>query len=136
MKKFLLEVITPERPLIKKNVDFLVVPAYEGELGVLANHIDLLAELVPGEVRIYNDGVIEYLAISGGFIEVKNNEVKVLAETAEMAEEIDSERARLALERAKKQIKKEMNILEAEAALKRALVRLKIAEKLRRARKH
>lgn len=134
-KKIALEVITPERSVLKDEVDSVVIPAHDGEYGILPGHTHFLAQLLPGELRIKKDGLTEYFAVSGGFAEVHPDRVQVFAETAEMAKEIDSERARLALEKAKATLSRAISQEEldkAQAALRRALMRLRVAEGLSR----
>lgn len=129
------EIMTPERQLLQKQADSVVVPAEDGELGILNNHAPLLAQLQAGEIRLRKGEQLELFAISGGFLEVLNNHVAIFAETAEMANEIDIERARQAAEKAKaalRQPQADVNLAVAEAALRRALVRLRAAENLRR----
>src|SRR5258708_3905082 len=101
MAKIALEVITPEKLALKDDVDFVVLPAYEGECGILPGHTHFLAQLVPGSLRIKKGDDVQHFAISGGFGEVHPDRVSVFAETAEMATDIDAERARLAMDRAK-----------------------------------
>ncbi len=131
------ELITPERVVKQVQADAVVIPAVDGELGILEHHLPLVAQLKAGEVRLRQGDAIEHFAVSGGFVEVQNNTVKVFAETAEMAQDIDLERARQAAQRAKEALKAtrhEMDLAQAEAALRRALVRLHVAENLRRKR--
>ena len=133
--KIALEIVSPERHVLKEEVDFVVLPAYEGERGVLPGHTHLLVQLKVGELRYKKENRTEILSLSGGFAEVHPNRVEVFAETAEMSAEIDSERARLALERAKKDLTKSaspQDLAMAEAALRRALIRLKVSEGLRK----
>ena len=129
------EIITPERLVKQVQADSVVVPAIDGELGILPHHTPLVAQMKSGEIRLRSGDALELFAVSGGFIEVQNNTVRVFAETAEMAEEINLERARQAAERAKEVLKAsrhEVDLAQAEAALRRALVRLHVAENLRR----
>lgn len=131
MKTISLEIITPERSVLKEPVDSVVLPAFNGEYGILPGHTHFLAQLTAGELRIRKGGEVEYFAVSGGFAEVHPDRVEVFAETAEMSQEIDSERARLALERAKSGLAKAVSqeeIEKAQAALRRALIRLRVAE--------
>ena len=130
-----LEVITPERMAFQDEADAVVLPGSEGELGILPNHAPLLARLSVGELRIRKGSETRLFAVSGGFAEVLSNRVKVFAETAEMEKEISVERARLALERAKKEITHSASaedLAQAQAALMRALLRLRVAEGLHR----
>ena len=98
---FMLEIVTPEQILFKDEVQFLVAPAVEGELGVLRNHAPLVAALKIGVLR-YKDAQNkeQKIAMSGGFMEVVDNTARVLAETAEHGYEIDVLRAKAAAERA------------------------------------
>src|ERR1051325_9104145 len=95
------DIVTPEKVVLQKQVDSIVIPALDGELGILPHHAPLLAQLQPGEIRLKSGETTELFAVSGGFVEVKNNHVSVFAETAEAAQDIDVERAKQAAERAK-----------------------------------
>jgi len=133
MGKIYLEVITPEKVLISKEVELVVAPGIEGEFGVLEGHAPFLSWIIPGELRYTVDGKTEYCAVMEGFAEVLNNRVSILVDAAEKAEEIDVERAKRALERAQARLeqKEGIDIARAEAALKRAMARLKVAEKIK-----
>lgn len=127
------DVITPEKQSFSDDVDFIAAPAAEGEVGILPHHAPLLTKLTAGVLRLKKGGSVRTFALSGGFLEVQQgSRVEVFAETAEMAEEIDSERARLAAERAKSDLKKshlsDIQLIELEAALNRALVRMKVSQ--------
>lgn len=100
MKTFHLTLATPERVLYDHHVEQVTLPTAQGEITVLANHEPLVGVLVPGEMRVLHRGKPEALAVSGGFIEVTPAVVRVLADTAERAEEIDAERADAARKRA------------------------------------
>ena len=130
---FMLEMVTPEQILLKDEVQFMVAPAVEGEIGVLRNHAPLVAALDIGVLR-YKDsaGLEQKFAISGGFFEVVDNVARVLAETAERGDEIDVLRAKAAKERAEKRIaqrSEEIDFTRAQMALRRAIARIKAAEK-------
>jgi len=133
MGKIFLEIITPDRVVVSREVDMVVVPGVEGEFGVLEDHVAFLSGVVPGELRYTVEGRTEYCAVMEGFAEVSNNKVSILVDAAERAEEIDVERAKRALERAKERLEKRegVDIARAEAALKRAMARLKVAEKVK-----
>jgi len=127
------ELITPERLALSEDCDFVAAPAADGELGILPNHAPLLAQLGHGVLRLVTQGKTHYVAVSGGFLEVqKGSRVSIFAESAELADDIDVERARLAAERAKKELVetdltgKELAALE--ASLTRALLRIKVAD--------
>ncbi|MFN0116792.1 MAG: F0F1 ATP synthase subunit epsilon [Elusimicrobiota bacterium] len=129
------ELITPEKLALQEEVDFLVAPAENGEVGILANHAPLLTKLTTGELRLKKGDKVRYVAISGGFMEVKaGSKVSVFAETAEFAEDIDVERAKMAAEKAKQTLSKPSSDLTAaelaqvELALNRALLRMKIGQ--------
>jgi len=130
---FKLEVVTPDRMVLSENVDIVVATGTEGEFGVLKNHIPFLATLQEGELRYRQGGTTHYLAVSGGFAEVLPDKVSVLAEAAELAREIDIDRAQRARERAEQRLaeakREELDHIRAESALKRALIRLKVAER-------
>ena len=132
-------IITPERVAQETQAEAVFVPAWDGEMGILQNHLPVLAQLKPGEVRIQSEAGTDSFAISGGFIEVRNNHISIFAETAEAAQEIDVERARQAAEKAKQQLQaqgKGVNLLQAEAELRRALVRLHVAEAAHRKKRY
>ena len=132
-----LELVTPERLAFTEQADFVVLPGLEGEIGVLPGHAPLLTQLAAGELRIQRGDNTELFAVSGGFAEVLRDRVRVFAETAEMRGEIDAERARQAAERARKDLQQAANpadLEQAQAALRRALLRLRISEGLSRRR--
>ncbi|MBV9504041.1 MAG: F0F1 ATP synthase subunit epsilon [Acidobacteriia bacterium] len=99
-----LQVVTPERELVHQEVDEVQIPGKDGYLGVLPGHAPLLGELGIGELSYSAGGRNRYLAIHGGFLEILEDHVRVLANVSEKAEEIDLERARRALERAQQQV--------------------------------
>lgn len=137
-KTIALEMITPERVALQAEADFVVLPAFEGEMGVLPDHAPFLVQLKPGEVRVTRGSEVSAFAVSGGFAEIKDNKVSLFAETAEMAEQIDAERARQALEKARAEMTRKdldpLTLAQAEAAMRRAQVRLRVAE-LRKGRR-
>jgi F-type H+-transporting ATPase subunit epsilon len=129
-KTYLLEIVTPEKKVFSDKVDFSVFPGAEGELGILFDHAPLLCRLAPGEVRITKNKAVQSLAISGGFLEVRKNEVSVIVETAETADQIDLQRAQKEKESAEEQLAKARGFAEikqADLRLKKALARLKVA---------
>lgn len=131
-KTLTLELVTPEKVALTEEADMVVLPAFEGEMGVLPGHEPFMVELNAGEVRVDNGSAKKWLAISGGFAQVLNNKVSVFAETAEMSEDIDSERAKQSLEKAKINSRKKdldpMTLAQAEAAVKRAQVRIRVSQ--------
>ena len=134
--RLFLSIITPEKAaLTDKEVDFVVIPAFEGELGVLPGHIQLVAQLKEGLLHYRSGKEHGEFSVLGGFAEINKNNILVLAEAAELAEEIDEERARQAYRKAEKAIAlkgDQLDIDEAQASLRRAAVRLKLAEHRRR----
>src|SRR5271168_5018460 len=126
-------IVTPERQFLRESVVEAVLPGAEGELGILPGHAPLITELGIGELSYRGVGGKEqvHLAIIRGFAEILPDRVIVLAETAELAEEIDVERAKQALERARARIaanETETDWIRAGAALQRALIRIKVGE--------
>src|SRR5215208_8440919 len=93
-----LDVITPERRLLSEQADAVTVPGLGGELGILPGHTPLISQLQTGVLSYTQGGATTRLHVSGGFVEVNNNRVSILAEVAERPEEIDAARARLARE--------------------------------------
>ncbi|MFZ7102103.1 MAG: F0F1 ATP synthase subunit epsilon [Peptococcaceae bacterium] len=128
-KTLKLEVVTPERKVLSEDIASLVVPAIGGYLGILPNHAPMISGLEPGVLKYKVAGDYKKMAISGGFLEVSDNKVSVLANTAELPQEIDVERAQQAKERAEQRLqnKSEVDVLRAENALKRAIARLRAA---------
>lgn len=126
-----LRIVTPEKVAWEGNVDSLTVPAWDGGLGILPGHAPLLAQMREGVVRIREKGEERLLAVSGGFVEVLDGRASLFAETAELAEEIDAERARQSAEKAKVSLKASPAAImdeQALASLRRALARLRVAE--------
>ena len=132
------DIVTAERLVYsEEGVERLIVPGVEGELGVLTLHAPLLTMIQPGVLRIVKGGDEVEMAITGGFIEVRQNSVTILADAAERAEEIDTVRAEEARRRAQRVLEErvaEEDLARAEASLARALARLKVAERRRRRR--
>jgi F-type H+-transporting ATPase subunit epsilon len=124
-----LEVVTPDKQVVNQVVDYVSAPGVEGEFGVLPNHVNLLSALAIGVLRFNAGGKSQNVFISGGFADVSNNTVTVLADAAELAEEIDQARAQVSRERAEKRLTEKaekVDITRAEASLKRAMTRLNI----------
>jgi F-type H+-transporting ATPase subunit epsilon len=99
-----LEVATPERSLVREDVSEVQVPGKDGYLGVLPGHAPLLGQLGAGFLSYQTGGGRKFLSVAGGFVEIKDDHVRILADVAERAEEIDVERARRALERAQQEL--------------------------------
>ncbi|MGA8850005.1 MAG: F0F1 ATP synthase subunit epsilon [Dehalococcoidia bacterium] len=135
MATFRLEIVTAERMIFVDNVNEVVAWGVEGQLGILPHHTPLMTMLQSGDLLIKKDNEEEYLAISGGFLEVRPDKVIILADACERAEEIDIARAEAAKRRAEATLKErppEVDTTAAEAALRRSLARLKVAERRRR----
>ena len=128
-----LEVVTPERIVVQEDVDIIVAPGVQGEFGVLVNHVPFLSSLGIGEMYYRLGGNIFHLAITGGYAEVLPHRVTILAEAAEYARDIDVDRARRAKERAEQRLRQAktegIDYARAEVALKRSIMRLKVAER-------
>lgn len=127
-----LEIVTPEKEVVKEDVQIVVAPGSEGEFGVLIGHTPFLTTLKLGNIR-YRDasGVERVIFVSGGFAEALPKKVTVLAESAERRRDIDVERAKSALDRAQKRLdakREDIDFIRAKAALERALHRLRVAE--------
>ena len=126
-----LDIVTPEKVVFSEEIEFIVAPGAAGELGVLPEHAPLVTALKVGVMRVQQGGKFFKVAVSGGFMEVKNSRVVVLADTAERADQINVERARDAKQRAEQRLsgkKAETDIARAEIALTKALNRIKAAE--------
>ena len=128
-----LEIVTPERLAYSDTVDAVVLPGSEGELGVLPHHAPLVAMLGVGELRIRKAGAEESFAIVGGFLQVLPDKVVVMAETADMASEIDLEKAQEARREAERALEtgytEGADLAAARAALQQALLRIRVAER-------
>ncbi|PKM90123.1 MAG: ATP synthase F1 subunit epsilon [Firmicutes bacterium HGW-Firmicutes-12] len=130
-KSLKLDVVTPDRTLLSTEIASLIVPAVEGYLGVLPNHAPMILGLLPGAVKYRSDGKLNFLSISGGFMEIGPDRVTLLADCAEKANEIDRERAQAAKGRAAQRLKERpsgLDVQRAELALKRALARLQVTD--------
>lgn len=128
VEPILLEVVSAERLVLREHVSRLTAPGSRGYLGVLPSHAPLITSLEPGVVTYTHEGQTKKLAVSGGFLEVYADKVTILADTAELQQEIDVERALRAKERAEMLLRKRvrgLNAARAELALKRALARIK-----------
>jgi len=126
-----LEVVTPERRVLSEQVNSVTVPGRSGEMGILPGHAPLISELQTGVLSYNEDGTVFQLHVSGGFVEVTDDRVSVLAEIAERPDEIDAARARQARERTEKQLSSwsgtEEDFEKARAKLERSVVRLQLA---------
>jgi F-type H+-transporting ATPase subunit epsilon len=131
-----LEIVTPERLAYSDEVDSVVVPGADGELGILPHHAPLVSTLGVGELRVRKGGLEESFAIVGGFVQVRPDKVVVMAETADMAAEIDLEKAQEARREAERALEtgyhEGADLAAARAALQQALLRIRVAERRRR----
>lgn len=133
--KLKLEVVTPKGAAVSTEVDIVTAPGYGGEFGVLANHAPFLSTIKTGVLTYKTGAQEETLMVSGGFCEVSNNKLTFLVESAERGADIDVDRAMRAKERAEKRLaeaqaqKEKFDRTRAEAALQRALSRLRVAER-------
>src|SRR5207244_10265350 len=130
------EIVTAERLVYSdEGVDEVVAPGIEGELTVLPMHAPLLTMIKPGIMRLVKGGADTDLAVTGGFLEVRDDQVTILADAAERAEEIDVVRAEEARRRAEHQLERreaDVDLARVSAELQKALIRLKVAERRRR----
>jgi F-type H+-transporting ATPase subunit epsilon len=132
------EIVTAERTVFEDDVDMVVAPGIEGQLGILPHHAPLMTALTFGELVLHREGQEdEFIAIGGGFMEVGPKHVTILADSAERADEIDEVRAEEAQVRAQELMaqtrREDMDFARAEAAMRRSLIRLKVAKRKRRA---
>jgi F-type H+-transporting ATPase subunit epsilon len=139
MAKLSVDVITAERVVFSDtDIDAVVAPGEVGELTVLPSHAALITSLAPGELRIQKAGADEtYMMVTGGFLEVRDDKVVILAENAERAEEIDIALAQEARARAERMLasrEAEVDLSRVQAELRRSLIALRVAERRRRRR--
>ncbi|MBS1789221.1 MAG: F0F1 ATP synthase subunit epsilon [Acidobacteria bacterium] len=130
--KLNLEVITPERLVLRESVDEVVVPGLDGELGILPEHTALISQLKTGVLTYKQGSASKQLHVSGGFVEVQADSVAVLSDVAERPEEIDLERAERARERAEQRLKSQgddVDFRRAELKLQRAIIRIQLADR-------
>ncbi len=126
-----LQVISPERIFFEGEADFVELRTSEGEIGVYKAHIPLTSILVPGLLKIHNDGEVKIAALHNGFVEILPDKITVLAESAEWPEEIDVKRAEAAKKRAEDRLRsgdENVNVARAELALRKALIRIEASE--------
>ena len=134
MKTIELDIVTPEGSTFKGEVESLVLPAHEGELGVLPGHMPLMCLLKPGELRYHVGGKTHSLALTGGFAQVGPAKVTVLAETAELAQQIDVARAKAKAAEMQEQLRggvrlSEEQMAQIRGAILKELMKVKLAEK-------
>ena len=131
----MLEIITAERQVFSDEVDMVVAPGIDGQLGILPRHAPLMTMLKPGALTVRKAGEEDmYVAVSGGFMEVLGNRVSILADACERSDEIDEERAQQAVQRAQERLanrSEDMELERAMASLKRAQVRVDLVRRRR-----
>ncbi|MDO8658665.1 MAG: F0F1 ATP synthase subunit epsilon [Candidatus Levybacteria bacterium] len=130
--KLQLEIVTPLKVVFKEDVDEIVAPTINGEITILPNHVGLFTKIQPGELVIKKGSSLTSLAITGGFIEINNNKVTILADYAVRSEDIEIEKANEARKRAETLLKEkleEKDFAKVEGELRRALLELKVAHK-------
>ena len=130
-EKIQLEVVTPERRVLAEPVDMVTVPGLGGELGILPGHTPLISQLQTGVLTYVQEGKSYPLHVSGGFVEVRDDHVSVLADIAELPDEIDASRAKLSRDKLEKQLNawtgSEEELEATKTKLDRSLVRLQLA---------
>jgi F-type H+-transporting ATPase subunit epsilon len=130
--KLQLEIITPTKVVLSEEVDEITLPTSNGEISILPNHIDLLTKVTPGEMVIKRGSKTDYFAIMGGFLEISNNKVSILADYAAHAEDIEIAKVEEAKERAQKAVKEkktEEDFRVAQLELGKSLLQLKVARR-------
>ncbi len=133
-----LEIITPEKVVYQGEVGEIYIKTTDGPLGIFPHHINLFSKIVPGELKLKVSGHEQFMALTGGFMEVSNNKVTILADYAVPAEEIQVERALEAKKRAEELLKKKETQLDArefaatQAELAKAIVELQVANRKRK----
>ena len=134
-EKIQLEVVTPERRVLAEPVDMVTVPGLGGELGILPGHTPLISQLQTGVLTYVQEGKSYPLHVSGGFVEVRDDHVSVLADIAELPEEIDAARAKLSRDKLEKQLNawtgSEEEFEATKVKLDRSVVRLQLASSVR-----
>ena len=132
MNTIQLEIVTPTYVLDEGQVSYVRCPGIDGSFGVMANHIDGIIALGVGEIKVKKDGKEKYLSTSGGYAEIIENRLEVLVESVEESSEIDTERAEMSIQRAKKRKKEpdpEYDETRLGASLARALNRLQVSKR-------
>ncbi len=134
-KQLHLEVLTQEKHVLKDDVDLVLAPGHEGQIGILPGHIGLLTKLQPGELYILKGPSMTALAITGGLLDVHDDQITVMADTAVRADEIDIAKVEAAKRKAEETLKEKLSGRDfaiAEADLRKAILELKVAKKQRR----
>lgn len=131
MKTLTVNIVTPDGPVYDSQVDMIIAKTASGEIGILPGHIPTVAPLVIGAVKLKKDGKSEYVAVNGGFVEVRPEKVSILTQSAEVASNIDVARAKEAMKRAEERLQGKADAIDfsrAELSLKRAMNRINVYE--------
>ncbi|WP_342600143.1 F0F1 ATP synthase subunit epsilon [Psychrobacillus sp. FSL H8-0483] len=131
MKTLTVNIVTPDGPVYDSEVDMIIAKTASGEIGILPGHIPTVAPLVIGVVKLKIDGKTEYVAVNGGFVEVRPEKVTILTQSAEVASTIDLARAKEAMKRAEERLQTKQDSIDfnrANLALKRAMNRINVYE--------
>ncbi|WP_144511996.1 F0F1 ATP synthase subunit epsilon [Bacillus sp. FJAT-22090] len=131
MKTLTVNIVTPDGPVYDSQVDMIIAKTASGEIGILPGHIPTVAPLVIGAVKLKKDGKSEYVAVNGGFVEVRPEKVSILTQSAEIASNIDVARAKESMRRAEERLQSKVDATDfsrAELSLKRAMNRINVYE--------
>lgn len=133
-----LVIITPEKEIYNAEIDELVVPTITGEIAILPHHVDLLSQITSGEIAITTKNKTQHLAVTGGFLQITNNTITILADYAVKSEEINTKKALDAQKRAEEILKRKDTVLSdteiatVQSELRRAIAELKVAHRRHR----
>ncbi|MGL4357633.1 MAG: F0F1 ATP synthase subunit epsilon [Cetobacterium sp.] len=130
---FKLELVTPLHKVLSEEVNFVMLRTTEGDMGILPNHSPFVAGLATGEMKVRNNGQEKFYYVSGGFVEISNNVVTILADEAMDVKDIDLEAARKEAQIAKEKLEKsaeDMDIANVQKTLTQALTKVKLAERM------
>ncbi|MGB2991172.1 MAG: F0F1 ATP synthase subunit epsilon [Paenisporosarcina sp.] len=132
MKTIKVNIVTPDGPVYDSEVNMIIANTATGEIGVLPGHIPMVAPLQVGAIRLKKDGQTDIVAVSGGFLEIRPDQVSILAQAAEVSSTIDVNRAKEAVKRAEERLnlskKDDVDFTRAELSLKRAMNRINVYE--------
>lgn len=132
MKTIKVNIVTPDGPVYDSEVNMIIANTATGEIGVLPGHIPMVAPLQVGAIRLKKDGETDIVAVSGGFLEIRPDQVSILAQAAEVSTNIDVDRAKEAVKRAEERLnlskKDDVDFNRAELSLKRAMNRINVYE--------
>ena len=132
MKTIKVNIVTPDGPVYDSEVNMIIANTATGEIGVLPGHIPMVAPLEVGAIRLKKDGQTDFVAVSGGFLEIRPDQVSILAQAAEVSSTIDVNRAKEAVKRAEERLnltkQDDVDFKRAELSLKRAMNRINVYE--------